>query len=117
MSEAFRGERTLMRIFIGESDRHGGKPLYEALVEFFRGQGCAGVTVLRGIMGYGNSSKIHTESILRLSMDLPVVVEVVEEEATLERLLPALDGMIGGGLVTMERAQVVIYRPAKPPAL
>jgi PII-like signaling protein len=75
------------------------------------------VTVLRGIMGYGSSSKVHTESILRLSMDLPIVVEVVEEEATLQRLLPELDGMIGGGLVTMERAQVVMYRPAKPPVL
>ena len=117
MSEAFRGERTLMRIFIGESDHHDGKPLYEALVSFFRGRGCAGVTVLRGIMGYGSSSTIHTEHILRLSMDLPIVVEVVEEEATLQGLLPELDAMIGGGLVTMERARVVMYRPAHPPAL
>lgn len=117
MHHTFKGERTLMRIFIGESDHWHGRPLYEALVELFRARGCAGATVLRGITGFGSSSKIHTEHILRLSMDLPIVVEVVEEEATLQGLLPELDAMIGGGLVTMERAQVVMYRPAHGPVL
>jgi len=117
MPQTFKGERTLMRIFIGESDHWHGRPLYEALVEMLRARGCAGATVLRGITGFGSSSTIHTEHILRLSMDLPIIVEVVEEEATLQRLLPELDAMIGGGLVTMERAQVLIYRPAHGPAL
>jgi PII-like signaling protein len=117
MPQTFKGERTLMRIFIGESDHYQGKPLYEALVELFRTRGCAGVTVLRGIMGFGSSSKVHTEHILRLSMDLPIIVEVVESEETLQALLPELDGMIGGGLITMERAQVLMYRPARPPVL
>jgi len=117
MPQAFKGERTLMRIFIGESDHWQGRPLYQALVELLRSRGCAGATVLRGIAGFGSSSTVHSEHILRLSMDLPIVVEVVEEEATLQRLLPELDTMIGGGLVTLERAQVVMYRPAKPPVL
>lgn len=106
-----RGERTLMRIFIGESDRHGGRPLYEALVELLRARGCAGATVLRGITGFGSSSVVHTESILRLSLDLPIIVEVVDTEEKLNALLPELDGMIQGGLVTLERAHVIIYRP------
>jgi hypothetical protein len=117
MPQTFKGERTLMRIFIGESDHHHGKPLYQALVELFRSRGYAGVTVLRGIAGFGSSSKVHTESILRLSMDLPIVVELVEADETLQQLLPELDGMIAGGLITMERVQVVMYRPARPPAL
>lgn len=117
MPESFKGERTLMRIFIGESDRHHGKPLYEALVELFRSRGYAGVTVLRGVMGFGRSSTVHTEHILRLSMDLPIVVEVVETEEALQALMPDLEGMIGGGLITMERVRVVMYRPARPPVL
>ncbi len=117
MPQTFKGERTLMRIFIGESDRHQGRPLYEVLVELFRTRGCAGVTVLRGITGFGHSSIVHTEHILRLSMDLPIVVEVVETEEKLQALLPELDPLIAGGLITMERAQVVMYRPARPPAL
>lgn len=117
MSHKFQGERTLMRIFIGETDRciegdHKGKPLYEALVNFFRERGFAGATVLRGIAGFGASARVHTDRILRLSLDLPIIVEVVESEAAIQEVLPVLDGMIGGGLITLERARVILYRPA-----
>lgn len=117
MTKPFEGERTLMRIFIGESDKcaegpHKGKPLYEALLVTFRERGFAGATVLRGIAGFGASAKVHTDRILRLSMDLPIVVEVIETEAKIEEIRPELDRMIGGGLVTLERAHVILYRPA-----
>lgn len=117
MSERFEGERVLMRIFIGESDRaedgpHRGKPLYEALVAMFRERGFAGTTVLRGIAGFGASAKVHTDRILRLSMDLPIVVEVVDTEQKIEEVRPELDRMISGGMITFERAHVVLYRPA-----
>lgn len=120
MSHKFTGERTLMRIFIGESDRctegpHRGKPLYDALVAFFRERGFAGATVLRGVAGFGASAKVHTDKILRLSLDLPIVVEVVETEESIQEVLPDLDGMIGGGLITLERARVILYRPADTP--
>lgn len=115
MTHRFRGERTLMRIFIGESDRaeegaHRGKPLYEALLLTLRERGCAGATVLRGIAGFGASARLHTDRILRLSLDLPIVVEVVETEERVQELLPVLEPMIGGGLVTLERARVILYR-------
>ncbi|OGT92677.1 MAG: hypothetical protein A2083_08510 [Gemmatimonadetes bacterium GWC2_71_9] len=112
MSHRFKGERTLMRIFIGESDKHEGRPLYEALLEMFRRRGLAGATVVRAIAGFGSSSRIHTDSILRLSLDLPIIVEVVETEEKLREVLPDLDRMIQGGLITLERARVVMYRPA-----
>jgi hypothetical protein len=112
MGHRFKGERTLMRIFIGESDKYDGKPLYEALLRCFREKGLAGVTVLRGIAGFGASSKVHTEKVLRLSLDLPLIIEVVETEAAIESVLPDLDRMIGGGLITLERARVIMYRPA-----
>ena len=112
MTHRFKGERTLMRIFIGESDKFEGRPLYEALVERFRKRGLAGATVLRGVAGFGASSVVHTEKVLRLSLDLPEVVEVVETEEAIQSVLPDLDDMIGGGLVTLERAQVLLYRPA-----
>lgn len=117
MTRRFEGERTLMRIFIGESDRcaegpHKGRPLYEALLAMLRERGFAGATVLRGIAGFGASAKVHTDRILRLSMDLPIVVEVVEEASKIEEVRPELDRMIGGGLVTLERAHVILYRPA-----
>ena len=108
--ERFEGERTLMRIHIGESDKWHGKPLYEGLVEFFRKEGLSGATVLRGVAGYGSTSRIHTEKILRLSQDLPIVVEVVEDTERIERILPKLDEMIGGGLVTLEKVRVILYR-------
>ena len=117
MADWFEGERTLMRIFLGESDRcevgpHKGKPLYEAILLTLREQGCAGATVVRAIAGFGPSAKLHTGKVLRLSTDLPVIVEVVDEEETLQRILPDLDAMMGGGLITMERAHVIRYRPA-----
>jgi len=111
MTQRFEGERTLMRIFIGESDKHDGRPLYEALVELFRKRGFAGATVLRAITGFGSSSRIHTDKVLRLSLDLPIVIEVVETEEKIREVLPELDGMIGGGLITLERAHVILYRP------
>src|SRR3989442_4950852 len=112
MPHRFKGERTLMRIFIGESDKYQGKPLYEALLERLRHKGLAGATVLRGVAGFGASSVVHTDKVLRLSLDLPLIIEVVETEETIQAVLPDLDHMIGGGLVTLERARVILYRPA-----
>ena len=116
MSHRFTGERTLMRIFIGESDRHHGKPLYDAIVELFRARGLAGATVLRGISGFGSTSHVKTEKVLRLSLDLPIIIEVVETDEAIRAVLPELDAMIGGGLITLERARVIMYRPAGVPA-
>jgi hypothetical protein len=117
MTMEFAGERTLMRVFIGESDRchsgrHRGKPLYEGILLTLRERGFAGATVTRGIAGFGASARIHTAKVLRLSLDLPIIVEVVESEERIQELLPELDGMIGGGLITLEKARVVLYRPA-----
>jgi len=111
--ERFEGERTLMRIHIGENDRWEGRPLYQALLELFRHENFYGVTVLRGVGGFGASARIHTEKILRLSQDLPIVLEVVEYQERIERLLPKLDEMIGGGLITMEKVRVILYRSQK----
>ena len=111
MSHRFKGERTLMRIFIGESDKYQGRPLYDALVERLRAKGLAGATVLRGVSGFGASSTVHTDKILRLSLDLPIIIEVVETEEAIQKVLPDLDEMIGGGLITLERARVIMYRP------
>jgi len=111
--ERFEGERTLMRIHIGESDHWHGKPLYEAIVELFRREKFSGVTVLRGVGGYGSSSIYHTEKILRLSQDLPIVIELIEFTERIEKILPKLDEMIGGGLVTLEKVRVILYRSSK----
>src|SRR5438477_5127600 len=100
----------LLRIFIGESDRWNHKPLYEAIVLKARETHLAGATVLRGPMGFGKSSRLHTAKILRLSMDLPVVIEIVDSDEKIRAFLPVLDGMLGGGLVTMEKVQVIDYR-------
>lgn len=105
------GERTLMRIHIGERDKHHGKPLYEAIVHLLRKRHFAGATVFRGIMGFGASAGIHTEKVLRLSLDLPLVIECVDTEDKIQAILPELDQMIGGGLITLERAKVITYRP------
>jgi len=113
MTEQFRGQRTLMRVFIGESDKYHGKPLYQALLERFRTKGLAGATVLRGVAGFGASSKLHTDKILRLSIDLPIIIEVVETEEAVQAILPDLSEMIGGGLITLEKANVILYRPGK----
>ena len=110
----FKGERVLMRIHIGERDRYHGKPLYQAIVEMLRARHYAGATVVRAIMGFGASSRIHTDHFLELSTDLPIVVECVETEERIEAILPELDAMIGGGLITLERAKVIMYRPDTP---
>lgn len=106
----FEGERTLMRIHIGESDKWHGKLLYEAIVQLLRTEGFSGVTVLRGVGGYGSTSVYHTEKILRLSQDLPIVLESVEFSERIEQILPKLDEMIGGGLITLEKVRVILYR-------
>jgi hypothetical protein len=111
--EKFEGERTLMRIHIGESDKWHGKPLYEAIVELLRKEGFSGVTVLRGVAGYGGSSVYHTDKILRLSQDLPIILEVVETTERIDPILPRLDGMVEGGLITLEKVRVILYRAAK----
>jgi hypothetical protein len=97
----------LMRIFIGEGDRHQHRPLYEAIVLKAREAGLAGATVLRGPMGFGHSSRLHTAKILRLSEDLPIVVEIVDDEPKVRAFLPLIEPMIGSGLVTLERVEVV----------
>jgi len=111
--ERFEGERTLMRIHIGESDRWHCKLLYEAVVELLRKEKFSGATVLRGVGGYGSSSVYHTDKVLRLSQDLPIVIEVVETSERIEQILPQLDQMIGGGLVTLEKVRVILYRSHK----
>ena len=112
----FKGERTLMRIHIGESDKHHGRLMYEAIVQLLRQRHCAGATVLRAIMGFGASSRIHTNRIEVLSLDLPIVIECVDTEEKIAEVLPELDEMLGGGLITLERARVIMYRPDVPPA-
>ena len=100
----------LLRIFIGESDRWNHKPLYEAIVLKAREMHLGGATVLRGQMGFGKSSRMHTAKILRLSMDLPIVIEIVDSEEKINDFLPALEEMMSGGMVTLERVQVIEYR-------
>jgi uncharacterized protein len=111
--ERFEGERTLMRIHISESDQWHGQALYQAIVNVLRAEKFSGVTVLRGVAGYGSSSIYHTEKVLRMSQDLPMVIEVVEFTERIEGILPKLDEMIGGGLVTLEKVRVILYRSAK----
>src|SRR5512139_597743 len=103
-------DAVLLRIYIGESDRWEHKPLYEAIVFKARELQLAGATVLRGPMGYGKSSRLHTSKILRLSMDLPLVIEIVDAEEKIKSFLPTLDPMIQGGLVTLEKVTVIDYR-------
>jgi PII-like signaling protein len=105
----------LLRVFIGESDRHEGKPLYEWLVWKAREAGLAGATVLRGIEGFGAHSRLHTARILRLSEDLPIVLEFVDSLEKIEAFMPTVDGAIGEGLATLERVQVRFYRGGKSP--
>lgn len=100
----------LLRIFIGEADRHDGKPLYEAIVLKARELNLAGATVLRGIMGFGAESRIHTAKVLRLSEDLPIVIEIVETEENINKLMPFLDETVKEGLITLESVNVIKYR-------
>ena len=111
--EKFEGERTLMRIHIGESDKWHSKPLHEAIVQLLRKEGFSGVTVLRGVGGYGGSSVYHTDKLLRLSQDLPIVLEVIEAQERIDQVLPRLDDMVEGGLITLEKVRVILYRAAK----
>jgi PII-like signaling protein len=103
-------DAVLLRVFIGESDRYQHRPLYEAIVLKARQLDLAGATVLRGPMGFGKSSHLHTAKILRLSMDLPIVIEIVDSEEKVSAFLPVLDEMMGGGLITLERAKVIRYQ-------
>lgn len=105
------GEQQLMRIFIGESDRHGSQPLYEALVELLRKEGCAGATVLRGICGFGANRVYHTQKLLDLSADLPMVIEVVDSQEKISAVMPQIDAMMVGGMITLEKATVIRYSP------
>src|SRR3954469_15459966 len=107
-------QAVLLRIFIGESDRWEHKPLYEAIVLKAREQHLAGATVLRGSMGFGKSSRLHTAKILQLSMDLPLVIEIVDSEEKIQAFLPVLDKMMKGGLLTMEKVNVIQYRGQQP---
>ena len=104
------GQALLARIYIGEADRWHGRPLYQAIVERLRERGVAGATVIRGTEGFGAKAHLHTTRILRLSEDLPILIEVVDEEARLRAVLPELDEMVSDGLITLEKVQVVAYR-------
>lgn len=103
------GEQVLMRIFIGEGDRHGHKPLYEALVELLRSEGVAGATVLRGVCGFGANRVYHAVKLLDLSADLPLVVEVVDSQEKIDAVMPRIDDMMSGGMITLEKATVIRY--------
>lgn len=108
---ALIGQQVLMRIFIGETDRYGSQPLYKALVDMFRREKLAGATVLRGICGFGAKSHLHTTQLLQLSQNLPIVVEVVDTEDNIDRVMPQVDEMVGDGLITMEKVRVLRYTP------
>jgi len=108
------GEGTLMRIHIGERDKHEGKPLHAAIVELLRSRGMAGATATRAIMGFGANARLHTDSVLRLSLDLPIVVECVDAEEKIQAILPDIDAMMEGGLITLERVRVIAYRSHEP---
>lgn len=103
-------EAELLRIFVGESDKHHGRPLYEVIVEEARRKGLAGATVLRGTLGFGAHSRIHTAKILRLSEDLPMIIEIVDKPERIAAFLPDLDQIMDEGLVTLEKVRVIIYR-------
>jgi len=111
--EKFEGERTLMRIHTGESDKWQGKPLHEAIIQMLRKEGFSGATVLRGVAGFGGSSILHTDKLLRMSQDLPIILEVIEATDRIEAILPRLDEMVEGGLITLEKVRVILYRAAK----
>jgi len=102
-------EAVLLRIFIGEDDRYDGKPLYKYLIELFRKEGLAGATVLRGMDGFGKTSHYHTTSILRLSTDLPIVVELVDTREKIDRILPKLEGVVTSGMITEEKVTIIFY--------
>ena len=104
------GDALRLRIYIGEADRWHGRPLYEAIVERLRGEGVAGATVLRGIEGFGKNAHLHTSKLLRLSEDLPIVIDVVDTTDRIRSVLPELDAMVADGVITLEPVEVVAYR-------
>lgn len=106
-------EATLLRVYLGQHDRYGSHPLYEAIMKEARRRGLAGATVLRGVAGFGADSRMHAEKLLTLSEDLPLVVEIVDREESIEAFLPFLDEVVSEGLVTMESVRTVRYRPGK----
>ena len=108
-------EGSLLRVFVGESDRWHGRPLHEAIVTAARRHGLAGATAWKGHIGFGAHSRVHTASVLRLSEDLPVIIEIVDAPERIQSFLPVLDGMVTEGLVTIERAQVILYRSGNGP--
>ena len=108
------GPGRLLRVFVGESDRWEHRPLHAALLELFRSRGLAGATILRGVAGFGPNSVVHTASILRLSAGLPLVIEVVDSQEHLDLVLPDVDRMMSGGLITMERVRVLKYDHTPP---
>jgi len=110
---SLEGEQVLMRIFIGESDKWEHRPLHAALIELFRRSGLAGATVLKGVAGFGAGSVVHTASLLRLSADLPLVIEVVDSQERLDKVLPQIDLMMSGGLITMEKVRVIKYEQTR----
>jgi len=105
----FIGQKVLMRIFIGERDKDGYRPLYESLVELFRREGFAGTTVLKGVGGFGAHSVYHTDKLLRLSQDLPVIIEVVDEQEKIDAVMPQIDAKMSDGMITLEKATVIRY--------
>jgi hypothetical protein len=102
-----------MRIHIGESDKWHGQSLHEAIVEMLRKEGFSGATVPRGVGGFGGSSVYHTDKLLRMSQDLPIILEVIDNGDRIEQILPRLDEMVDGGLITLEKLRVILYRAAK----
>jgi PII-like signaling protein len=107
-----RGERVLLRIYIEEQDKHDGRPLYEAILELLRNRHYAGATVLRGTLGFGPSGHVHTEHTFAIREDVPTVIEVVDTDERIQAILPELDGMLSGGLITLEKVRVIMYRPS-----
>ncbi|HEY7897832.1 MAG TPA: DUF190 domain-containing protein [Gemmatimonadaceae bacterium] len=116
MFHGLKGERVLMRIHIGERDRYQGKPLYEAIVNLLRKRGYAGATVFRGVMGFGASGRVSADHMELLAFDLPLVIECVETQEKIEAILPDIDEMIDAGLITLERAKVILYRARRDDA-
>ena len=102
-------DMVLMRIFLGESDRCHGRPLFEDLIDLFRAEGIAGATVIKGAMGYGSKKQVHSDRFLRLSSDLPVIIEVIDQEDRIDAVLPLIQGMFQGGLITLEKARVINF--------
>lgn len=110
---ALQGQQTLMRIFVGEQDKYKHQPLYQAIVEMLRAEKLAGATVVRGIAGFGAKSHLHSAHLLALSQDLPMVIECVDTQENIDRILPKLDAMLDEGLVTLEKVDVIRYAPKK----